>query len=84
MMVLEACVDSTEAAVIAVGAGANRVELCANLVDILPDFLQVFEAGIDREVKNLLCIHSDNQVRRSLWLRSDPGICPGKRQNRGF
>jgi len=33
MIVLEACVDSTEAAVLAVGAGANRVELCANLVE---------------------------------------------------
>jgi copper homeostasis protein len=33
MIGLEACVDSTEAAAIAVSAGATRVELCANLVE---------------------------------------------------
>ena len=32
-MTLEACVDSTESAVVAAGAGADRVELCANLVE---------------------------------------------------
>lgn len=33
MIVLEVCVDSTEAAAIAAGAGADRVELCTNLVE---------------------------------------------------
>lgn len=33
MIVLEACVDSTAAAAIAASAGANRVELCADLVE---------------------------------------------------
>ena len=29
----EACVDSTESAVVAAEAGADRIELCANLVE---------------------------------------------------
>lgn len=49
MIVLEACVDSIEAAAIAASAGADRVELCADLVEggTTPSIGAIERAGVD-------------------------------------
>jgi copper homeostasis protein len=58
VIVLEACVDSTEAAAMAAAAGVDRVELCANLVEggVTPSMGAMERAVVDVAAKVMVMI----------------------------